>query len=792
MVANQLKMVLRSLVRNKTYTLLNLIGISTGLVVFLLITLYVQFEFSFDDYHEKKEQIFRVYKEDVGNVYQGTNQYAVIPGPLAAAMVADFPEVLAATTVDRQPNVLMRAGDQIFMEENIHAADPSIFAIFTFEVLAGNQEELLLDERSAVVSESMARKYFNRVDVVGESIRFRDETDFTISGVIADMPANSHFAMDIILNFKGMMKSLDRRIDRWSNSSFYCFALLSEAADPKVLQAQLPQLRAKYADDPIDEDGQESYFYLQALEDVHFTQNVNFDIAPSTSADDLYLYLFVAFMILFIASINYVNLATARAINRTREIGIRKVIGARSFALIRSFLLESGVLVTMALVMALMLTWIILPFFSDFVGKELPNLGSSYLFWWGIPLLGLLVTLISGLYPAWVMSQLQVVASLKGKKASAGSQGFRNALVVFQFAVSCVLILGALVLNDQLSYIRTMDRGYVKDQVVITYLRDSRIQQQFGAFRSELLKLPGVARVASSNSLPNNISSNSGVQWPGMPQDVDIPLYTNVIDYDYVDLYELAIAAGRNFDRKLDGQGAALLNEAAVKALGWEDPLNRSLITWFGDTVRVVGILKDFHQHSLHLAIEPAQFFLSEEAARTLSIRLETDHMEATLASIEEVYHGFDPAFPFDYNYFDDIFDSAYQSEIHTAILAEWFTGVAILIACLGLYGLAAHQVRRRLKEVGIRKVLGASVGRILILLTQDFGLLVAIAFLVAAPIAWYLMRDWLNGFAYHIDLTASSFLMALGLMILIAGLTVGYRTYSAAIRNPVEALREE
>jgi len=337
-----------------------------------------------------------------------------------------------------------------------------------------------------------------------------------------------------------------------------------------------------------------------------------------------------------------------------------------------------------------------------------------------------------------------------------------------------------------------MDVGFDRDQIVVLNLRDKSIRDQLPVFKEELRKVPGVRSVASSNSLPNNISSNTNANWPGRKEEERIRIYTNTADYDFVDLYGLEIVEGRNFDPYIESdQKGILLNESAVKALGWEDPIGRQMMRSFGDTGTVVGVLKDYHQFSVHLAIEPSQIFFSENQSR-ISVKLEGNSFNETIKALESTYASFNPSYPFDYTFFDEIFDRAYQSEMKTADLVNWFTILAIVIACLGLYGLAAHKVQHRIKEVGVRKVLGASVGKILMLLSKDFALLLIIAFIIAAPLAFFFMNNWLNDFAYHISINLSTFAIALILMLLVAGLTVGYRTYRAAVRNPVESLREE
>ncbi|MHA7102007.1 ABC transporter permease [Roseivirga pacifica] len=799
MFRNYLKTALRSLRKNKSYSLLNILGLASGMLVFMLITRYVTYELSYDGYHEKKDRIFRVYKRDDGNVYQGTDQFAVVPAPLPTAMKAEFPEVEAAARVLRRQNALIEVGDEFFIESNLHGVDPDFFEIFSLEILKGDPNSPLTGRESVAISRTTAMKYFGTIDALGETLKYGEEWSgkqffMQVTAVFEDMPENSHFTIQLAADFQGVMELNRDDSQSWNNSSYYAFGLLATGNSYESLQEKMPQIRAKYADDPIDEDGQESNYIIQPLADMHFTSNVNFDIAPSANKQNLLIYLGIAFMILIIAGVNYVNLATARVINKTKEIGIRKVIGAQKKSLLSQFLVESSVLVFTSLAIATFSLLLILPSFATFIDKPLAVDFATVQPWLVLLILGGSMTLLAGIYPAVLLAKFKPIASLKGKgTVSKGNAMFRNALVVFQFTISGILILGATVLSRQLSYIQTMDVGFDRDQIVVFSVRDQGLRDQIGAFKDEIKTIPGVVSVAASNSLPNNISSSTSARWPGMPEDGErVRIYVNTADYNYVDLYGLELVAGRNFDPNIaaDKKGI-LINEAAAKAIGWDDPIGKEMVrTWYGDTGRVVGVLKDFHQHSVHLSIEPSQIFFNDEQSR-ISVKIEGD-VDRTLKAIEAKYLSFNPKYPFDYNYFDDVFDRAYQTETRTAELANWFTALAIVIACLGLYGLAAHKVQHRIKEVGVRKVLGASVGRILALLSKDFALLLLVAFLIASPIAYYVMNGWLNDFAYHISINIFTFVIALVLMLLVAGLTVGYRTYRAAVRNPVEALREE
>lgn len=792
MVKNNISVSLRNLKKHKGYTLMNLTGLSTGLAVFLLIILYVSYEFSYDGYHEHKDRVFSIYKSDIYGEYQGSNKYANTPGPLAGALRAEFPEVTHAARLIRYNNTLIRAGNEVFMEPVVYAADPDVFDILTFEPISGNADGFLKGPNTVAISESLAIKYFGRANVAGEVIDFRNQHNMIISGVFKNVPENSHFTANMLVNFETLMTLQNERLDRWNSNSYYTYIRISQNADAELLQEKLPQVRAKYANDPLDEDGQTTSYYLQPLEDVHFAQGINFGLAPVADALRLYIYLGIAFMVLLIASINYVNLATAQAANRAKEIGIRKVIGAGNGSLVGQFLIESGVLVFLSLFFAIGIVSLILPAFASLVDRSLVLGFTSSWLWLVLLGLGSGLTLLSGFYPALLLSSFNPLKSLYGRGGHQRRGLFRNVLVIFQFTISSGLIIGAIVLSGQLRYIDNIDAGYNREQVVIVNVRDRGVRNQLTAFKDELKKVPGVVAVASSRSLPNNITSTTNANWPGKVEEDIIPIFTTTVSPGFFDLYGIQVLEGRVFDLETTSDSRGIvLNETAVKTLGWEEPLGRQLITEQGDTNRVIGVIKDFHLQSLRQEIEPLQITLSERHRR-VSIKMESDRAAEILVALEAKYESFSPEYPFSYSYLDDLFDRAYQNDLKTAQLAQWFTVLAILIACLGLYGLAAHKVQLRVKEVGIRKVLGASVLNITRLLSRGFMELLLIAFAISAPIAYYIMDGWLNEFAYHTSLGAFTFVVALMLMVLISGLSVGYRTYRAAISNPVDALRDE
>ncbi|PHN05073.1 ABC transporter permease [Flavilitoribacter nigricans] len=785
------KILLRTLWRNKTYTALNLLGLTVGMIAFLLIMLYVQYEISFDQHNAQKDRIYRVIKREVGNAYFGTDYFAVTPAPLAPTLQEEFPEVEAATRIFKKREVLLSSDRFSALEPAVYGLAPETFDIFTFTAKAGDLASFRSGNSAAVLSASYARKYFGDADPIGQTLRYKGDHAFTVVGVIEDMPANAHFRMDVMVDFTTLAKLENRSLGNWQSSSFFTYFLLDDRADPDKLAAKLPELIGKYIS-PNEEESS-TQFHLQPLLDIHLHSTANFDIGPTSDSQNLYIYALIAFLILLIACINYINLSTARSFRRAREVGIRKTVGAHKSHLILQFLGESFALSLGALVIAYAAVSYLLPGFSRFVGSEL-----SLAPWkdpWLLPALTAIfgaVGLLSGAYPALVLSSFNPVSALKGKLTGNRRSALRNVLVVTQFAVSAGLVISTLIITRQLKFIQEKDMGYQRDQIMVINLPDPALMDDLPVLKAELAKIPEVRMVSSASSMPNSINSNSGAQWPGKPNDVDIMLYGGYVDYDYTKLFELELVAGRHFSREYgDESKSVLLNESAARALGWEEPLGKNLISWSGDTATVVGILKDFHQHSLHLSIAPLQLFFKDEEYQ-LAVKVSGSQLEETIGAIESTYKQFSRDYPFDYRLFDEVFAAAYTNDQKTATMANWFTLLIILIACLGLYGLSAFTTEMRIKEVGIRKVLGASVSSLIILLSRQYLSLVLLSFVIAIPLAYWVMSEWLNNFVYHISIGATIFLWTFFAMIAITLLTVGYKTFMAAIRRPVDAISTE
>jgi len=795
MLQHYLKTIIRTILKSKAYTLINITGLATGMVVFILISLYVNYEFGVDQYHKNKDRIYRIVKQEKGNIYMGNDRFAVTCAPLGPAIQEEFPEIEAATRIVSGWNTLIRNGEETILEPSIHGIDPEAFKIFTFEYLYGNPDTFLKDKYSAVISESIAKKYFKNENPIGKTFLFKEEIEFEVVGVIKDMPDNSSFRMDIMLPFVTFLEITGRanQLEDWRNSSYYTYFLINDGSDPSRLEEKFPALLEQHSEDQHDEGNFSTRLYLEKFSKIHLYPNTHFDHARTTNINSLYIYSTIAFLILLIACINYMNLATARATIRAKEVGIRKVSGAHRYNLIVQFLGESLLLTFISLIISLLIVVLCLPYFEQFVELDLslnvlqnPDLLIILLVVCGF------VGIVSGSYPAFTLSAFKPITVLKGNfsKSVKGSR-LRSILVVTQFAISGCLIISALIITQQLTFIQNKDMGYDRDHIITLRFHDQDIVNKMPVFKEELEKARGVMKVSTSSNLPNNITNLNDIRWPGKPDDIFWSIYTCRVDYDFIDLYGIEIIEGRNFSREAgDEHGAVLINESAARLLPWKDPIGRELINW-KDTCKIVGIVKDFHQHSLHQEIMPLQLFFND-SQWNVSIKILGNDIDESLAEIKKIKETFSDKYPFTYTFFDEEFDKAYKTEQKTGKLAKLLTLITIVIACLGLYGLASYSAEQRIKEVGIRKILGAPIGQLIYMLSKDFTLLVIISFIISAPIAYYFMQIWLSDFAYHINIGMVTFLGTLVIMILISWSTVGYRTFRVANSNPVNSLRDE
>ena len=782
---------IRNLVKHRFYTLINVLGLAIGMTCCLLIFLYVQHELSYDQFHEKKDRIYRVVT-DIKTPTETLNIWST-SAPMVAYMKADFPEVENMVRFD-DAGLLIQRGEQTFQEDESMFADSTFFRVFDLSLLRGNPNTALVAPFSIVLTEDAAQRYFDDEDPLGQRLRMEGEHDLTVTGVMQNVPENSNFTFDVLLSLSTRLEKLDpNRAEQWDNFGYQSYVLLSDQANVSNLESKLPAFLNNY----VSEEDRDAYtLFLEPLTDVYFSDRG----APQTgSMTNIKIFSIIATFILLIAGINFTNLATARATERAKEVGIRKVVGAVRGQLVGQFLCESLLLSLLAFALALLAGELLLPAFNQLSGKTVATsiLQHSY----HLPLflgVALVVGLLAGLYPALVLSGFKSVAILKGRfNSSRRGVVLRQALVVAQFAISIMLIAGTAVVYTQLDYMRNQALGFKQDQMlVIDFRYDDAVQEKIETFKQQLGDNPNVRSVSASSSVPGegNNGAFSEIENPtGDMQASNVNLF--YVDHDFLEQYEMPLAAGRAFSRDFATDTAALIvNEALVRSYGYVLPeaiIGKQFSQW-GVEGEIVGVVKDYHFRSLQQVIEPMTIRLEPSRARFISLNLRGDDIPATVSALEQQWQTLAPQRPFNYFFLDQAFDEQYRAEVRFGQLFVYFAGLAVFIACLGLLGLISYTIVQRTQEIGIRKVLGASESSIVRLLSQNFLKLVLVAFAVAVPLAWYALDQWLADFAYRVAMPWWIFALAGLLATVIAMLTVSVQSVRAATANPVDSLRSE
>ena len=787
MFKNYFLVTVRNLKKNSTYSLLNIIGLAVGMTVFILIALYVQYELSFDKHFQNADRIYRVVREG----------RAFTPAPLGAALNVNIPEVESTARIMLRGNTLVSQEQNNFLEDEFYWADPETFEIFSIPFLSGDPKTALNDPFSIVLSQSTAIKYFGLANPMGKILTVGENLEFTVSGVFSDMPDNSHFVMDVVIPYETFFQTTNNDITNWSSNFSYTYFLLREGASPQVMENKIsiliviPLLKAEGIKEPYPK-----MYSIQPITEIHLFSHRMQEIRVNNDMKFIVLFSSIAILILLIACINYMNLATARSLRRGREVGMRKVIGAQKGQLITQFLGESVAVAVVAMSFSIMLVLMALPFFNSLVERQLSlNPFQNPQIFLGLVFITLFVGLIAGSYPAMRMSGFKPITVLSGTftRSHKGSS-LRNALVLAQFSITIILIICTIAVRDQLKFIKTLDMGYEKEQILTFPARGSSVRQNIQSIKTELLQSSYITAVTTSGSLPNNIDTFTSRDWTGRNPDEPIAIYYNTADYDFIDLFGMEIVQGRNFSKEFpsDETGAFLVNETAVKVAEWESPIGRKLTHWTGATGNIVGVLKDFHLQSLHSPIEPLYIFLDSQSFFNISIKIKSANIPQTIGYVEGVMKKFAPSYPFSYSFFDEVFERVYFTEQRMGRIFGAFAILAIFIACLGLFGLTAFAAVQRTKELGIRKVLGASDSKIFLLLSQEFIRWVLLSNLIAWPIAYYAMNKWLQNFSYRIHIGIVSFLISGGTALLIAYITVSYQSIKSARANPVDSLRYE
>lgn len=804
MLKSYLKIALRNLLKHKAYSFINIAGLAVGLACCLLISLYVKDELSYDRYHAKADRIFKVATEVRSAEKQ--SQFALTPAPLAEALARDFPEVETTTRLFTFfGEGLVRYGEKRFNEPRIYFGDSTFFDVFSIPLLRGEIKTALAQPNTVVLSESAARKYFGSNDPLGKTLSINnDGLDLQVAGVMQDIPANTHFHCDFLISLSTTRMS--RNPSFITNINFHTYAVLRPNASAQTLEAKFPEAIKKYVAaqvaarfgqsfEEFTAAGIETKWQLVPITDIHLRSRREYEIEANGNIATVYLFAAIAAIVLLIACINFMNLAAARSASRAKEIGVRKVIGSNRLQLLRQFLTESLLLSFLALLAGLVLVELFLPTFNQLAGKQIETSffanAASIAILLGVTLL---VGLLAGSYPAFVLSAMRPVLVLKSSSpVSASGTWIRRGLVVFQFAISVALIAGTFIVHSQLGFVLNRSLGFDKEQVLVIK-RASALGQQRETFKQRLLQNPSVNNVAASTTLPGKLYGRSTYRALGAPAENSHAMHEMYVDENFLPTLGIALKSGRNFSREFaTDTSAVILNEAAAKLFGWANPLGQTL-TQPGDSLwraAVIGVVKDFHFESLHKPIQPL-VILHQPFFQYLSVRLRPENFAATVQAVESLWKEFVPQQPFEFSFLDQDFDAQYRAEERTGKIFGLFAALAIFIACLGQFGLASHTIQKRTKEIGVRKVLGASATSIVGLLSKEFVRLVVMAVLIAAPMAYYIMNRWLQDFAYRIEIGWWVFALAGGVALLIALITVSTQAIKAALANPVEALRYE
>jgi putative ABC transport system permease protein len=790
--------------KHSGYLILNITGLTIGLTSFLLISIYVLHELSYDRFHKNYQNIYRIRVKGV--MAGSTLDQAISAPPMAQTLLADYPEVLHAVRINRSGAWLVKYGETRFNEDGVLFADSSFFSVFDFKLLRGDPKNALANPRSMILTEEFARKYFGKDDPMGKRISLEADTNlYTITGVIQNIPSNSHFKFDML----GSLNSLeDSRSTAWLSHNYYTYIVLKDGTKKSSMEAKLPEVVIKYVGPEIKkyigitiEDfqkaGNQFGYELEPLKDIHLKGAPQYQIEPAGSLTTVYIFAIIALLILVIAIINYVNLSTAKSAGRAREVGIRKVSGSDKTGLMVQFVGESLIIVAIATLIASLLVLVVTPVFSHLIGKEISlTLFSGYKSFIELISLILLVGIAAGAYPAFVLASFNPIEVLKGTlNPGSISKTLRGILVIFQFTVSIVIIIGAIVVYRQLNFMTSSDMGINKENLIVIRRPDA-LENKLESFKEQILQIPGVERIANATAIPGTHFSNNAFFLDNDPTKATYLINQDRVSFGFGEAMGIKLLDGRYFSKEYGTDTTAIMiNESAVKYLGLKDPLGKYILQPSGpgkfDRFRIIGIMKDFNIESLHEKITPVCFLLMRgNYEGYLCIRLNGKNMQPTLKSIENVWKDFSNRQPFQYSFFKDEFNKHYETELKTGRIFILFSVLAIFIACLGLIGLITYMTTIRTREVGIRKTFGASRSIIVTLLSREVVTLILASSLVAYPVAYFGIKIWLESFAEKITVSPLIYVIASIIGLAIGWLSIIYRAVKAAAYNPADSLR--
>jgi putative ABC transport system permease protein len=800
MLKNYLLTTFRNVARRKGFSILNVAGLSIGLAASLLILQYVKDELSYDDFHVNKENIYRVQYDFIRDrevVFKSATAFPKI----APALKADYPEIENSCRLYlRYGGGVVQHEDISIKEDNVFTVDQSFFDIFSYELIKGNRKTVLKESNTAVIEEKTAKKYFGDADPIGKRFKFGNREEYEITGIIRS-PENSHLKFTFLLSYPTLTTQIGEDFENaWGWYDFYNYVQLKPGADPKSLEAKFPDFIKKYG---REGDVDRTRFSLQHLPDIHLYSDLIQEARVNGNGRSVYFLTIIALIILVIAWVNYINLSTARSVERAKEVGVRKSIGAGRFQLMGQFVSEAFVVNFGAVLLALALVAIAIPLFNSISGKELTSsILTDPTLWLALGGLFVFGSLLSGLYPAFVLSSYQPARVLKGSmKGSSEGMILRKALVVIQFAASVFLIAGTLIVYQQLRFMQNRDLGIDIDQTLVInapgVTNDATYSSQYTSFKNEILRHPSITKMAGSTEIPGNlIYWTSGSKRVGGDQDLpNTIMYRVGIDFDFFETYGNKLLGGRVYAPQFTADSnSVILNRKAIEVLGFknvEDAVGGQ-VRIGRDTLTVVGVVENYHQEGLKNDFRQTAFHLTPAPQSYFTVKLQKADLGQTIAFVREKYSQVFAGNPFDYFFLDSFFNRQYKNDEQFGKVFGFFAMLAIFVASLGLFGLASFTASQRTKEIGIRKVMGSSVSNILILLSKDFLKLVFIANLVAIPLVWIMMNQWLKNFAFRVEMSVWVFLVAATASSLIAIITVSYQSIKAATANPVRSLRYE
>ncbi len=793
----------RNLLKRKFYSFINIAGLAIGMACCVLITLYIKNELSYDQYHIKGSRIYRVL-QTFRSVQNGVNPGPPAPedfwvwgcAPVGPALQTDFPEIDKVVQFMSPVSLLLQHGEKRFQQDNLLFIDSTAFDVFSWKMIFGNPHTALTTPNSIVLTRKVAEKFFGSANPVGQLLRVDNGDSYTITGVMEDVPPNSQIEFNGLISMATEKKQRPDIFDSWGYVDFYTYLLLKENTGIQSLQSQSTAFVKRH-----NSEDKGYVISFEKMTDAYLHSAAIRQPGPTGSLLNVYLFSCIAVFIMLIACINFMNLSTARSLERAKEVGVRKVLGVRPSSLMWQFLFESILMSVAAAIIAVILARSGISLIGTLSGKDLTHANfftlQTSLF---ILVFAVAVGIIAGIYPAWFLSGFKAIAVLKGKFNPSGEGiSFRKALVVFQFTLSIALIAGTIIVYSQLKYVNRHDLGFQKDQMVILdFEGDDKVQQNIEIIKKSIADQPGVVSVAASRAVPGEFLPNAGtqIQMPDGQMGQQGP-FIYEIDFDFIPVYHIPLVAGRNYSRSYvtDSAQSMVINEAAAKLYGYTRPadaVGRKFSQW-GRTGIIIGVVKNFNFRSLHQAIEPLTLrYGYPYNLNRISVSVKGDNIQATLARLRKTWDRMVPQRPFMYHFLDESFSAQYEADQHFGQLFTFFACLAICIACLGLFGLSTFMAQQRVKEIGVRKVLGSSISGIVLLLSKDFIKLILIAIVIAIPVCWWAMNQWLQGFVYQITIGPVVFIEAGMVSLAIALATMAWQSVKAAMSNPIKSLRNE